>query len=85
MLWKTYAAFQERLDYAKSVEGAWVAEFEGPFQIKVTDTNLERCRQLAITALDECLVDYVLGSKDQSDMARRVLSSSKKRSKRVGS
>ena len=42
MLWKTYEAFQERLDHAKSADGRWIAEFSGPFRIKVTDSNLER-------------------------------------------
>ena len=83
MLWKTCEAFRERLGYAKSAEGTWVAEFSGPFRIKVTDSSLERCRQLAITALDERLVAYVLGSKNRSDLARRVLSSSKTRAKRA--
>jgi len=59
---------------------AWVAEFNGPFRITVTDAKLERCRHLAITALDERLLAYVLGS-----MAQGVLSSSKTRSKRVKS
>jgi hypothetical protein len=85
MLWKTYEAFQERLDYAKRADGSWVAEFSGPFRIKVTDSNLERCRQLAITALDERLVGYVVGSNNPAHMARRVLRSSSKRATRVKS
>lgn len=85
MCWKTYEAFPERLDYAKSADGTWVAEFSGPFRIKVTDAKLERCRQLALTALDERLVAYVLGSRNRAGVARRVLSSSKTRARRVKS
>jgi hypothetical protein len=39
MLWKTYEAFQERLDYATRPDGSWVAEFSGPLRVKVTDSK----------------------------------------------
>jgi hypothetical protein len=59
MFYKTYEVLQARLDYTKNVDGSWIAEFDGPFAIRVTESSLERCRNRVIEALDERLAEFL--------------------------
>lgn len=59
MFYKTYEVLQARLDYTKNLDGSWIAEFDGPFAIRVTESSLERCRCRVIEALDERLAEFL--------------------------
>ena len=61
MLFKTHIAFQHRLAYSNA-EGRWIAELKEPVHIRVEDASLERCRRLAVDALDDRLAAWIAGS-----------------------
>ena len=53
MLFKTYEAFQNRLEYTHRADGSWKAEFHGAVNVAVEEPTLERCRYKALEALDQ--------------------------------
>ena len=59
MLFKTYEAFQDRLEYAKAKNGSWTVEFHGRFHVHAEDPSLDRCRHRALSALDEQLAAWI--------------------------
>ena len=59
MLFKTYEAFQDRLEYAKDKNGSWTVEFNGRFHVHAEDPSLDRCRHRALSALDEQLAAWI--------------------------
>ena len=59
MLFKTHAAFQERLEYTQAEDGSWIAQFHGSIDVRVGDSSLERCRRLAIDDLDAQLAVWL--------------------------
>ena len=59
MLFKTYEAFQDRLEYTKSTDGSWTVEFHGRFHVHAEDPSLDRCRHRALSALDEQLAAWI--------------------------
>ena len=75
MLFKTHAAFQERLEYTKAPDGAWTAEFSGRIHVRVGASSLERCRhrlakhpvevnmpdELVLLQIDPVLMERALG------------------------
>jgi len=63
MLSKTYRMFEDRLDYTKGADGSWTAQFRGPFDVRVTEPSLDRCR---CHAFDELDVNWPHGSHGQS-------------------
>jgi len=75
LLFKTSIACQNGLEYTKSLNGSWTAEFLGAFQICVTDASLERCRHRAIDELDALLAEWVVTPRanKRTRLARPVL------------
>ena len=59
MLFKTYEAFQDRLEYAKAKNGSWTVKFNGRFHVHAEDPSLDRCRHRALSALDEQLAAWI--------------------------
>jgi len=59
VLFKTYEAFQDRLEYAKTKNGSWTVEFHGRFHVRAQDPSLDRCRHRALSALDEQLAAWI--------------------------
>ena len=79
MLFKTHTAFQERVDYSKSTDGSWTAEFSGPIHVRVGDPSLERCRTLALEDFDAKLADWLTSPrKAKRQMARGVLANARR-------
>jgi hypothetical protein len=39
VLFKTYEAFQDRLEYAKAKNGSWTVEFNGRFHVRAQDPS----------------------------------------------
>ncbi len=70
MLFKTIKAFQERVDYTKSKNGAWRAEFRGPVEVLVEESTLERCRSRATDQLDEKLEAWLTGGAERGRSRR---------------
>ena len=75
MLSKTYRMFEDRLDYTKSVDGSWTAQFRGPFDVRVTEPSLDRCRDHAIEEFDCQLAAWIARAveRKQKRVARGVL------------
>jgi len=79
MLFKTHTAFQERLEYTKTADGSWTAEFAGRIHVRVGDSSLERCRRLALEDLDAKLADWISTPRANGRrMARRVLAEARR-------
>jgi len=59
MFWKTYDVFKQRVDYARSENGSWVAELSGAIPVRVEDASRERCRSRALETLEELLAEFL--------------------------
>lgn len=59
MLSDTCRAFYERLEYTKSSDGSWTAEFNGAIHVLTTASSLERCRSRALDELDKQLAAWI--------------------------
>jgi len=77
MLWKTYEAFRDRVEYSHNPDGSWRADFHGAFDVTVVAPTLERCRVDVQDALDVKLAEWI----SHPRKTRRVL----KRPGRAGS
>jgi hypothetical protein len=62
MLFKTYHAFHDHVEYSRNADGSWKAEFHGPIDIVVVGRTLERCRFVLSEALDEKLEEFISAS-----------------------
>ena len=72
MLFKTYEAFQDRLEYAKAKNGSWTVEFHGPFHVHAEDPSLDRCRHRALSALDDQLAAWIAGRSPKARTKRKI-------------
>ena len=66
VLFKTIEAFQDLLDYRKSENGTWTAEFHGAVDVEAEGPTLETCRSRACWALDEKLAAWIAGTADSA-------------------
>jgi hypothetical protein len=71
MLFKTYEAFQNRLEYTHRADGSWKAEFHGAVNVAVEEPTLERCRYKALEALDQKLAELIVEAKSAAAGRRR--------------
>jgi len=71
VLFKTYEAFQDRLEYARAKNGSWTVEFHGRFHVHAEDPSLDRCRHRAISALDDQLAAWIAAGRPQKTHAKR--------------
>ena len=66
MLFKTFAAFQELVDYRKNKNGSWKAVFHGALDVEAEGPTLETCRSRAYDALDEKLAAWLARKADRA-------------------
>jgi hypothetical protein len=59
MLYDTYCAFRDRVEYVKKDGGAWKAEFHGPIDLVAEGPTLELCRRAILDALDAALAAWI--------------------------
>jgi hypothetical protein len=71
MLFKTYEAFQNRLEYTHRADGSWKAEFHGAVNVAVEEPTLERCRYKALEALDQKLAELIVVDARSAAVGRR--------------
>jgi hypothetical protein len=64
MFWKTLRTFQDRVEYTRSADGSWRAEFRGAFDLVVQAPTLERCRFQALDALDEKIAEWLVDPRE---------------------
>jgi hypothetical protein len=69
VLFKTIIAFQELVDYRKSQNGSWKAEFHGALDVEAEGPTLESCRSRAREILDEKLAAWIAGTADSAALA----------------
>lgn len=67
MFFKSTRMFLERLEYRKTRNGSWKAEFRGGINIDAEARTLEECRHRAFDALDEKLFALL----EPADSAKR--------------
>jgi hypothetical protein len=61
MLMKTFEIFRDRVEYSRTGDGSWKAEFHGAVDVVVEASSLERCRRDALDVLDEQLAEWIVG------------------------
>jgi plasmid stability protein len=61
MLYDTFVAFRDRVDYSLGGGGTWQAAFHGPIELHVTAPSLEKCRSAILDALDQALARWITG------------------------
>ncbi len=59
MLYKTFLAIRDRVDYSRGEDGSWRGEFHGPFDVAAEASTLEECRVRVQDAVDAWLVGWV--------------------------
>jgi hypothetical protein len=79
VLSKTTSAFRERTDYHRDTDGLWIAEYSGVVHVRVTDFSLEKCRSLALEALDERLAAVVASPTSKASGTDRAQKPRKRR------
>jgi hypothetical protein len=61
MLYETFRAFQDRVEYSRTQAGTWQAEFHGPIDLRVEAPTVEKCRRAILDALDEAVAAWLAG------------------------
>lgn len=59
MLFQTYDAIQDAIEYHKNDDGTWRAEFHGVIDVSAQGPTLERCRWKMRDAVDSALAVWV--------------------------
>ena len=70
MLWKTFDTFQNLVEYTRTDDGSWKAEFHGAVDVVVEAPSLERCRRDVQDALDKKLAEWIVGPTTVAPSAR---------------
>ena len=62
MLFKTFIAIRDMVDYTRNDDGSWRGEFHGAFDVAAEGPTLEECRIRVQDAVDAWLVAWVTAS-----------------------
>jgi len=80
MLWDYWRRVRDRIDYDKNRDGTWRGEFKGRVRLSVAGPTLDECQSRLREALEQHVVDMLVGpSESSADKRPRAVRSGKKR------